>query len=67
MSKSNSARTLTILAFAFIGGALCGAIMGIGRTVTSYSAGVYVGKTGKPTPAAAPGSTNSQHIIGENV
>ncbi len=35
MNKSSIAESMTILAFAFVGWAICGAVMGIGRTVTS--------------------------------
>ncbi len=35
MNRSNLAKAITVLAFAFVGWAICGAIMGIGRAVTS--------------------------------
>lgn len=35
VNNSSMGRAITILAFAFVGWAICGAVMGIGRTVTS--------------------------------
>jgi hypothetical protein len=46
-------RIVTILVFAFIGWALCGAIMGIGRTVTSLENTLVVHAIGAPIIFAA--------------
>jgi len=41
-------KTITILVFAFVGWALCGAIMGIGRTVTSLENTLVIHAVGAP-------------------
>ena len=46
-------RLVTILIFAFIGWALCGAIMGIGRTVTSLENTLVIHAIGAPIIFAA--------------
>ncbi len=48
MDKSNIAKTIVILAFAFVGWAICGAIMGIGRAVTSLENTLVIHAIGAP-------------------
>ncbi len=48
MNKSSLAPSITILAFAFIGWAICGSIIGIGRTVTSMENTLVIHAIGAP-------------------
>ena len=48
MNKSVAGKTITILVFAFIGWAICGAIMGIGRAVTSLENTLLIHAIGAP-------------------
>ncbi len=46
--RQSLAKPLTILAFAFVGWAICGAIMGIGRAVTSLENTLVIHAIGAP-------------------
>ena len=48
MNKSGAGKTITILVFAFIGWAICGAIMGIGRAITSLESTLVIHAIGAP-------------------
>ncbi len=48
MNRSSIAKPITILAFAFIGWAICGSIIGIGRTVTSMENTLVIHAIGAP-------------------
>jgi hypothetical protein len=48
MNKSGVSKPITILAFAFVGWAICGAIMGIGRAVTSLENTLVIHAIGAP-------------------
>jgi hypothetical protein len=48
MNKSGARKTITILVIAFIGWAICGAIMGIGRAVTSLENTLVMHAIGAP-------------------
>ncbi|MBI4787082.1 MAG: hypothetical protein HY782_08560 [Chloroflexi bacterium] len=48
MNKSSIAKAITVLTFAFVGWAICGAIMGIGRAVTSLENTLDIHAIGAP-------------------
>ncbi len=48
MGKSTVIKAVTLLAFAFVGWAICGAIMGIGRAVTSLENTLVIHAIGAP-------------------
>ncbi len=48
MSKSSANKAVTLLAFAFVGWAICGAIMGIGRAITSLENTLVIHAIGAP-------------------
>lgn len=48
MHKSRATKLATILAFAFVGWAICGAIMGIGRAITSLENTLVIHAVGAP-------------------
>ncbi len=53
MNRSAFRKTLVILALAFVGWAICGAIMGIGRSVTSLDNTLVIHAIGAPVVFAA--------------
>ncbi len=48
MHKSSVTKAVTLLAFAFVGWAICGAIMGIGRAITSLENTLVIHAIGAP-------------------
>lgn len=48
MHPSRATKSLTLLTFAFVGWAICGAIMGIGRAVTSLENTLVIHAVGAP-------------------
>ncbi len=48
MRQSRVTKPLTVLAFAFVGWAICGAIMGIGRAITSLENTLVIHAIGAP-------------------
>ncbi len=48
MHKSSATKAVIVLAFAFVGWAICGAIMGIGRAITSLENTLVIHAIGAP-------------------
>lgn len=48
MNRSSITKPITILAFAFVGWAICGGIMGVGRAVTSLENALVIHAIGAP-------------------